>query len=124
MTTTYTPADLDKPKVKGLAIHNARLAANKARVRHDERDRDSSSFYVLPDEIQSYCLYVVFPDCSAQAVASAATSADFAKFTGVSNLAALASKYKAIGFVAQRDWQNPKRAEMVTLKVPLQRKAK
>lgn len=117
----YTAAQFDEPKVKGLAIHNAKLAANKARVRYDERDRNSSSFFVLPDEIQSYCLYIVNPDCSVQAVASSATSADFAKFIGVSNLAALASKYKPIGFVAQRDWQSPKRAEMVAIKVPLRR---
>ena len=120
---TYTPADLDKPKVKGLAVHNATLATNRARVEHDE-NKDARSLYVLPHEVCSYCLFLIQPDCTVSAIASAPTAADFSKFTSAANLSALATKYRPIGFIAHKDAQNPKRAFMLVIPVPLNRTAK
>lgn len=114
---SYTPADLDKPKVKGLAVHNATLATNRARVEHDER-KETRTQYIVPPEVCSYCLFLINQDCSVVAVASAATASDFAKSVSAANLSALASKYRPIGFIAHRDAQNPKRAQMVILPVP------
>lgn len=120
--TAYAPSDLEKPKVKGLALHNATLAVNRARVEKDEQDERTSSFFVIRPELTSYCLFAVLPDCGVLAVASAPTSSDFAKFTSAGNLAALSARYRAIGFIAHRDGQNPKRAQMVVLPVPLNTK--
>lgn len=115
---TYTPAEFNKPKVKGLAVHNAQLATNKARIEHQER-KDTRSMYVLPHEVCSYCLFLVSADCSVLAVASAPTASDFSKFTSAANLSALATKYRPIGFIAHKDAQNPKRALMLPIEVPL-----
>ena len=126
MTTkpvNYTPADLDKPKVKGLAVHNATLATNRARVEHEER-KETRSMYILPHEVCSYCLFLVNQDCTVSAIASAPTAADFSKFTSAANLSALATKYRPIGFIAHKDAQNPKRAVMLVLPVPLNRAVK
>lgn len=117
--TSYTPAQFDQPKVKGLAIHNAKLAVGKALQAHDERKAGSSSFYVLPDEVQSYCLFIVNAHCDVTSCASAATASDFAKFTSAGNLSALASKHRAIGFVALRDGYAKKGPTYVPLPVPL-----
>lgn len=92
----YIAADFPKPKVKGLAIHNAK------KLRNATRDRDADKFTYPPPEVQSYCLYVVASDCSVMPVASAPTAADFAPFLKKVNLALLARKYSGIGFVEHR----------------------
>ena len=94
----YTPADFPKPKVSGLAIHNAQLAENKAR----QQWGDNKSIGYLPLEIQAYCLFLVRKDASVEAIGASATAGDFAGLVRVQNLALLAKKYGAIGFVTKR----------------------
>jgi len=93
---SYIAADFPKPKVKGLAIHNAK------KLRNATRERDQGRFSYPPPEVQAYCLYVVASDCSVMPVAAAPTSSDFAPFLKKVNLALLARKYSAIGFVEHR----------------------
>jgi len=97
MATHYTAGEFDKPKVKGLAIHNAK------KLRNATMERDREKFTYPPPEVQAYCLYVVAADCSVMPVASAPTSSDFAPFLKALNLALLARKYSAIGFVQHRE---------------------
>jgi len=96
MPAHYIAADFPKPKVKGLAIHNAK------KLRNATQDRSEKGYTYPPPEVQSYCLYVVASDCSVMPVASAPTSADFAPFLKKTNLALLARKYSGIGFVEHR----------------------
>lgn len=98
MPKTYTAADFTKPKVCGLAIHNATLMRNRANVELEER----RSVYPIPPEVMSYCLFAVLDDCSLVPLAGAPTAGDFAPLVKSSNLALLAAKYKAIGFVTLR----------------------
>ena len=109
----YTAAEFDKPKVKGLAVHNAR---KRTEAREADCDGKVDCFSVPPPEVQSYCLFGVHPDCSVIPLASGPTAGDMAAIVKPSNLALLAKKYALIGFVHAR---TPKRArEYETLVVP------
>ena len=99
MSKTYTPADFTKPKVCGLAIHNATLMRNRSMVEREERDVTQ---WIVPPEVMSYCLFAVTPTCSVIPLAGAPTAGDFAPLVKSSNLALLAKKYGAIGFVTLR----------------------
>lgn len=94
--THYIAADFSKPKVKGLAIHNAK------KLRNATKDRSEKGYTYPPPEVQAYCLYIVASDCSVMPVASAPTASDFAPFLKKVNLALLARKYSGIGFVEHR----------------------
>ena len=108
---TRTEADFDKAAVLGLAVHNARSAWNKACVECEEAsERDITASRMYP-EVQQYTLWIVSPEVAVTCVASSPTTADFAQFTKKSNLAALARKYKAIGFLSCRRVNKPRRAE-------------
>lgn len=89
---------LDKPALLGLAVHNARLAINKARQMAD--DRPESSWHIIPPEVQKYCLFRVDSAGKVLAVASAPTAADMAPFITAKNRSALAKKYPdCVGFL-------------------------
>lgn len=94
----YTAKDFGKPKVVGLAIHNAQKAVTRATLEWE----DNRSVGFIPLEVQSYCLFLVRPDCTVEAIGSAPTTSDFAPLIRKANLRLLAQKYGAIGFVAKR----------------------
>lgn len=96
--TDHTSKDFEKPKVVGLAIHNAQKSVNRAAL--DWEDKRSVGF--MPLEVQAYCLFLVRPDCSVEAIGAAPTAGDFAPLVRKANLKLLAAKYKAIGFVTKR----------------------
>lgn len=99
MPATYTASDFDKPKVVGLAIHNAQKAVNAAHVRWEER---SDGFRVLP-EICAYCLFAVLPDCSVRTIsAGEPTATEHNALLRKPNLVLLAKSHGAIGFVSKR----------------------
>lgn len=116
---TYKATDFAKPKVAGLAVHNATLARNKATVRLEEA-KDS---FRVSTEAAAYVLWGVAPDASVFPLGSASIATDFAGLTRKTNLAALAAKYKdAIGFVtAAESWGGKKPRGTVsyaTIEVP------
>ena len=93
---TYKAAEFTKPKVQGLAVHNAKLARVKA---EHIRDESKDSFRVSP-ETSCYVLWGVAPDCTVFPIGGASTAADFAPLIKKANLSALADKYRdVIGFV-------------------------
>ena len=94
----YFPKDFYKPKVVGLAIDNAKKAENRARL--DWEDNKSVGF--VPLEVCAYCLFLVRPDCTVEAIGAAPTTADFAPLVRRANIDLLAKKYGAIGFVTKR----------------------
>lgn len=94
----HTAADFGKPRVVGLAIHNAQKAEHRARVEWEEAGKVG----FLPLEVQAYCLFLVRPDCSVESIGAAATAGDFARLASKANLRLLAAKYKPIGFVTKR----------------------
>jgi hypothetical protein len=100
---TYHRAEFALPKVEGLAIHNAQLLRNRIEGESDDRKAiagdSSTAFDGLYPELKTYSLYFVDADCSVYCVAGEDSSEAFNKMTRASNLAALALKYKAIGFV-------------------------
>jgi hypothetical protein len=100
---TYHRAEFALPKVVGLAIHNAQLLRNRIEGESDDRKAiagDScSAFDGLYPGLKTYSLYFVDADCSVYCVAGEDSAEAFNKMTRASNLAALAIKYKAIGFV-------------------------
>ena len=108
--TIYKAGDFEKPKVKGLAIHNATLARVKAQYIQDE-NRDS--FRVSP-ETDCYVLWGVAPDCTVFPIGSASTVADFQPLIRKTNLVALSDKYKdVIGFVtASEAWTGKSRGKV------------
>lgn len=108
---TRTEADFDKAAVLGLAVHNARSAWNRACVECEEAsEKDVTASRMYP-EVQQYTLWIVSPEVAVTCVASSPTTADFAQFTKKANLAALARKYKAIGFLSCRRVHKPRKAE-------------
>jgi len=101
---TYHRAEFALPKVVGLAIHNAQLLRNRIEGESDDAkaiagDSSSTAFDGLYPELKTYSLYFVDADCSVYCVAGEDSAEAFNKMTRASNLAALALKYKAIGFV-------------------------
>ncbi len=94
----HTPKDFEKPRVVGLAIHNAQKAEHRARVEWEE----AGKIGFLPLEVQSYCLFLVRPDCSVEAIGAAATAGDFSGLVRAGNIKLLAAKYRPIGFVTKR----------------------
>ena len=96
---TYTAADFMSPKVKGLAVHAAKLITQASE--DIKRDR-ATSFSIPPLETQSYCLFGVAADVHVFPIAAAPTSSDIAPIIRVGNLKALAAKYRLIGFVMSR----------------------
>jgi hypothetical protein len=108
---TRTEADFEKFAVIGLAVHNARSAWNRACVECEEAsEKDITASRMYP-EVQQYTLWIVSPDVAVTCVASSPTTADFAQFTRKANLAALARKYKAIGFLSCRRVHKPRKDE-------------
>lgn len=108
---TRTEADFLKPAVLGLAVHNARSAWQKACVECEEAsERDITASRMYP-EVQEYTLWVVSHAVETTCVASSPTAADFAQFTKKANLAALARKYKSIGFLSCRRVRKPRKSE-------------
>jgi len=118
----YKASDFDKPKVCGLAVHNAKLARIKA---EHLREEFSESFRVSP-ETSCYVLWGVAPDCTVFPIGSASVVADFQPLVRKSNLAALSSKYKdVIGFVtAAESWTGKDRGKVnyQTIAVPAAKK--
>jgi hypothetical protein len=104
-------ADFDKAAVLGLAVHNARSAWNKACVECEEASQKDITASRMYPEVQQYTLWIVSPAVETTCVASSPTSADFAQFIKKSNLAALARKYKAIGFLSCRRVNKPRKSE-------------
>ena len=93
---TYKASDFAKPKVAGLAVHNATLSRAKASLIQEE---SRNSFRVSP-ETACYVLWGVAPDCTVFPIGSASVASDFAQLTRKGNLSALSAKYKdVIGFV-------------------------
>jgi hypothetical protein len=120
--TIYKSSDFDKPKVAGLAVHNAKLARVKAEhIREESKD----SFRVSP-ETSCYVLWGVAPDCTVFPIGGASVVADFQPLIRKTNLAALAAKYKdVIGFVtASEGWAGKDRGKVnyTTIAVPAARK--
>ena len=114
---TYKAADFSKPKVAGLAVHNAKLARIKAQHISEERQ---DSFRVSP-ETHQYVLWGAVADCSLICLGSATIAADFNALIRKTNLAALASKYSdVIGFVTcSVGWsKNRGQANYTTINVP------
>lgn len=107
---TYKAADFDKPKVKGLAVHNAQLARTKAEAEAEDR---KDSFCVRP-ALACYVLWGVNPDCSVVPLGTSSTAADFQPLVRKGNLAALAAKYRTlIGFVtAAEAWTGKDRGKV------------
>ena len=95
--SVYTREDLDKPKVKGLAVHNAILETNKAFVKYDE-GLDVSRIGLYP-ELYAYNLWAIREDAAVVCVAGAPTAADFLPLKSKTNLGALTIKYRPIGFL-------------------------
>ena len=108
--STYTREDLDKPKVKGLAVHNARKRTEAAESYLYPRGREGGCrlMHPFPPEVFAYCLFGVNPDCTVVPLASGATAADMDLITRKGNLVLLAKKYGLIGFVQAR---TPKRTK-------------
>jgi hypothetical protein len=99
---TRTEADFLKAAVVGLAVHNCRRAWHKACVECEEAsERDVTASRMYP-EVEQYTLWVVSAAAETTCVASSPTTADFAQFVRKQNIAALARKYKAIGFLSCR----------------------
>lgn len=96
--TNYTVRDFAKPKVLGLAVHNARLAIAKAEADNEDR---RLSFTIVP-ELCAYCLFGVRPDASVFPLAEAPTVSDLAPLVRKTNLSALVGKYKVIGFLVAK----------------------
>jgi hypothetical protein len=117
----YKVADFDKPKVCGLAVHNATLARQKAIFIEEE---SKHSFKVNP-EAMPYVLWAVMPDCSVLALGCCATAAEFQPLVRKTNLAALAKDYQgAIGFVtASESWGKSRgKVNYQTIAVPAAKK--
>lgn len=109
----YTASEFDKPKVKGLAVHNAR---RRTEALEADCKESRGSFDIHPAEVQSYCLFGVHPDCSVVPLASGSTASDIEPIIRKGNLALLGKKYGLIGFVHAR---TPKRTkEYDTIAVP------
>ena len=100
MAKHYTASEFDQPKVCGLAIHNAKNRMAGAENEYQKALENSMTPAVC--EVQSYCLYGVNSDCSVVTLAGEPTAADFSRITKRSNLSALTSKYKFIGYVTCR----------------------
>lgn len=115
----YLRTEFDQPKVKGLAVHNARKRT-EAREADCEDRRDC--FNIPPPEVQSYCLFGVHPDCSVIPLASGPTAGDMEPIVRKSNLLLLAKKYRLIGFVYARTPKGEKEYEV--LQVPKEGGAK
>jgi hypothetical protein len=96
---TYAAGDFLSPKVKGLAVHNAKLLTQAGEDIAKER---RGSFSFPPLEVHSYCLFGVKEDASVFPISGAPTASDIAPIIKVSNLRALVAKYKLIGFVLSR----------------------
>ena len=94
---SYTPADLAKPKVKGLAVHNATLETQKAYYKFEE-GLDVSRVNLYP-ELHAYNLWFIRDDCAVVCIGGSPTSADFAPLKTAKNLAALTAKYRPLGFL-------------------------
>ena len=97
MATRYTAADVQKPKVKGLAVHNAMLETQKASYKFEE-GLDPSRVGLYP-ELFAYNLWAIRDDCAVVCIGGGPTAADFAPLKTARNLAALTAKYRPIGFL-------------------------
>lgn len=95
----YTAADFMSPKVKGLAVHNAKLVTQAS---DDILKEKRNPFSFPPFEVRSYCLFGVKEDVSVFPISGADTSSDIAPILKVNNLRILASQYNLIGFVLSR----------------------
>jgi len=96
----YTREDLPKPKVKGLAVHNAMLETQKAFFKFEE-GLDPSRVGMYP-ELYAHNLWFIRDDCAVVCIGGEATAAEFAPLKTARNLAALTAKYKPIGFLIGR----------------------
>lgn len=115
----YLRTEFPLPKVKGLAVHNARKRTEAIEADCEDR-RDC--FNVPPPEVQSYCLFGVHPDCSVIPLASGPTATDMDPIVRRSNLLLLGKKYRLIGFVYSR---TPKRRrEYQAIQMPAEGGAK
>lgn len=112
-----TPRDFPKPKVLGLAVHNARKAINTAKA--DSEEKPKGSYAVFP-ELAAYSLWTVDGNCDVRIVATAPTAAEFAPLVKKSNLQALVAKYKPIGFLrAKAPWGKGKDYDIEAIEAPL-----
>lgn len=109
----FTPRDFPKPKVLGLAVHNAR---KRTEALEADCKGKADCFSAPHPEVYAYCLFGVNPDCSVVPLASGATASDMEPIIRKSNLVLLGKKYGLIGFVHAR---TPKRdREYDTISVP------
>ena len=113
----FTPRDFPKPKVLGLAVHNARKAINTAKADAEQMGRVTTG--VFP-ELAAYTLWTVDKDCAVRIVGMAPTAAEFAPLVTKSNLQALVAKYKPIGFLrAKAPWGKAREHEIDAIEAPL-----
>lgn len=104
MHKQYLRTEFDQPKVKGLAVHNARkrTEAVEADVYPNGINNGPRLMYPFPPEVYAYCLFGVHPDCSVIPLASGHTAGEMTNIVTKRNLGLLANKYKLIGFVCSR----------------------